>query len=513
MKADAQQAKWEDQWARQQAAATKEAKKALSEKLTEEAESALTEASSLLLKSLGHKNIIDWKQFYDHSKFGGPKPIAPKRPSTPVQPAPQDFRPQLGVLGHLIPAIRKRREADAMWRFEAETRKWESSCKQRIEVHREKMLAYQSDVDAWQERESQFYRDQAAHNSRVDMLRQKHKIGEVDAVEKYADLVLANSPYPAWYNRDWELDYQEETKILIVNYRLPNPEDIPILAAVRYVAARDSFDKKLLIDTQKRKHYDSIVYQITLRTLHELFEADRETKNIFAVVFNGITESVSNTTGQPITSCICSIQVGVEEFSAINLAAVDPKACFKGLKGVAASSLSQLAPVPPLMMLQRDDSRFIPNVEAGSKLQEGENIAAMSWQDFEHLIRELFEREFSQDGCEVRVTQGSRDGGVDAIVFDPDPIRGGKIVIQAKRYTNTVGVSAVRDLYGTVMNEGAIKGILVTTAQFGPDARKFVANKPLALIDGSGLLHMLSGYNKKLRIDLQEAKETLQHPA
>jgi len=48
-----------------------------------------------------------------------------------------------------------------------------------------------------------------------------------------------------------------------------------------------------------------------------------------------------------------------------------------------------------------------------------------------------------------KVTQASRDGGVDAVAFDPDPIRGGKIVIQAKRYAYTVGVSARRDLYGT----------------------------------------------------------------
>jgi restriction system protein len=40
-------------------------------------------------------------------------------------------------------------------------------------------------------------------------------------------------------------------------------------------------------------------------------------------------------------------------------------------------------------------------------------------------------------------------------------------VIQAKRYRNTVGVSAVRDLYGTMMNEGANKGILVTTSGYG----------------------------------------------
>ena len=79
------------------------------------------------------------------------------------------------------------------------------------------------------------------------------------------------------------------------------------------------------------------------------------------------------------------------------------------------------------------------------------------------MVREIFELEFAQNGSEVRVTQASRDRGVDAVVFDPDPLRGGKIVIQAKRYTNTVPVSAIRDLYGTVINEGANSGIIITT--------------------------------------------------
>ena len=37
--------------------------------------------------------------------------------------------------------------------------------------------------------------------------------------------------------------------------------------------------------------------------------------------------------------------------------------------------------------------------------------------------------------------------------------------------------SAVRDLYGTMMNEGANKGILVTTAGYGPDAFTFAKDK------------------------------------
>lgn len=49
----------------------------------------------------------------------------------------------------------------------------------------------------------------------------------------------------------------------------------------------------------------------------------------------------------------------------------------------------------------------------------------MDWQDFENLIRELFDWEFTNGG-EVKITQASRDKGVDAIAFDPDPIKGGK---------------------------------------------------------------------------------------
>lgn len=129
------------------------------------------------------------------------------------------------------------------------------------------------------------------------------------------------------------------------------------------------------------------------------------------------------------------------------------------------------------------------------------------WGDFEHLIREVFEKEFSVNGGEVKVTQASRDGGVDAVAFDPDPIRGGKTVIQAKRYTNTVGVGAVRDLYGTVMNEGANKGILVTTSDYGPDSYEFISGKPLVLLNGANLLHMLEKHGHKARIDIQEARK------
>jgi restriction system protein len=227
------------------------------------------------------------------------------------------------------------------------------------------------------------------------------------------------------------------------------------------------------------------------------------------VVFNGWVNSIDRSTGQEVNACILSVQVAKAEFTQINLANVESKACFKKLKGVSASKLISLSPVKPILQLNREDKRFVPSYEVAAELDDSINLAAMDWLDFENLIREIFEKEFSQSGGEVKITRASRDGGVDAIAFDPDPIRGGKIVIQAKRYTNTVGVSAVRDLFGTVHNEGAIKGILVTTSDYGPDAYEFANGKPLALLNGSQLLYLLQKHGHRAKIDLAYAKRLL----
>jgi restriction system protein len=72
---------------------------------------------------------------------------------------------------------------------------------------------------------------------------------------------------------------------------------------------------------------------------------------------------------------------------------------------------------------------------------------------------------------------------VDCVAFDPRPVFGGKVVIQAKRYRNTVGVSAVRDLFGTMQNDGTTKGVLVTTSGYGKAAFEFAKVKPLELLD------------------------------
>jgi len=374
-------------------------------------------------------------------------------------------------------------------------------------------IAYEAEVEAWESRKREFLSSQAVVNTSVDAKRIAYEAGQHEAILEYMDLVLSTSRYPDYFPQEFDIEYVSAAKTAIVDYQLPAPDDLPTLKAVKYVASRDEFEEQSITEAQATRQYDDALYQTLLRTVHELLEAD-VIGAIEVVVVNGIVTSINRTTGKPVTACILSLRAGRTEFDSINLADVDSKACFKSLKGVGSTKLSGLSPVPPIMRLRREDGRFVSAYEVAHTLDGSVNLAAMGWEDFEHLIREVFEKEFSLTGGEVRVTQASRDGGVDAVAFDPDPIRGGKIVIQAKRYTNTVGVSAVRELYGTVLSEGATKGVLVTTSDYGPDSYAFANGKPLILLNGANLLHMLEKHGHLARIDLQEAKKiaTLQRP-
>jgi restriction system protein len=297
-----------------------------------------------------------------------------------------------------------------------------------------------------------------------------------------------------------------ENDIALIEYELPSRDDLRWVKDYKFVAASNTIKETPMSESSIAQEYEHLLYSICLRSVYEVCAA-KNADNIKTIVFNGFVTSINRATGIQEKKCILSLQVSKERFLTLDLKNVDPKKCFKSLKGVSAAQLIDVSPVQPVMTFNKNDRRLVEGREV--QMNSGTNLASMDWEDFEHLVRELFEMEFSRNGGEVHVTQASRDGGVDAIVFDPDPLRGGKIVIQAKRYTNTVGVSAVRDLYGTVINEGANSGILITTSDYGHDSYEFAKDKPLKLLNGGHLLSLLHKNGKEGYINIQEAKETM----
>ncbi len=520
-KAQAKLAQWDQMWQkhsekdsaaqdREEAKQRKEEQKALAAQRTEEARQAITSIEDTLKTALKRKKQDYWANLLEKSEFAEPPPARPGRlqaPAKPLQAEPK-YNPAPTFLDRIFPSRLQLKRAKATLQFKHDLEQWQKQMKELKEKAIAIAREYTSDMEDWKRRKDEYLVSRKWNNASVNMRKQEYLKGSPEAIEDYCRMVLSDSEYPETFPKHFELNYNHDNKILLVDYSLPNMTALPTLKEVKYVQTRDEITEIKLADSAREKLYDGLLYQIVLRSVYELYQAD-QTELLEGVVFNGWVNSVDPSTGQKVNACVLSLQANRAEFLAINLAKVKPKECFRKLKGVGSSKLHSLSAVAPIMKLDRSDKRFVSSHDVADSLDDTYNLAAMDWEDFEHLIRELFEQEFTQGGGEVKVTRASRDGGVDAIAFDPDPIRGGKIVIQAKRYTNVVGVSAVRDLYGTVVNEGATKGILVTTAAYGPDAYGFAKGKPLTLLDGSNLLHLLEKHGQKAKIDLKEAKQLM----
>jgi restriction system protein len=482
--------------------AEQESKQLSAAEQTQIAQHDLLALTTLLVDGLAVRHQLDWETEKDRKPYGPQKPFSPAAPSTP-EPKPDDgiYHPKGDALDRVLASRRRAKEAEALARFSADHQAWQASQDAYTTALRRHDIACQT----WSDSEAAYLREQKERNTQIDVERVAYEAGDSAGVRLYCERVLHRSQYPAFLLRDFDLEYNQDSDVLVVDFQLPSISDLPAVKEVTYVKSRDESAQKHATPAEMQRTFESVAYQMALRTMYELFDADAASV-ISSVVFNGYSSSIDPATGQSINPCILSVQASKGEFVDINLANVDPRTCFRSLKGIAAGRLHTLTPVAPIMRIERSDARFVTGYGVVDSITEGDNLAAMDWEDFEHLIRELFEEEFASGGGEVKITRASRDGGVDAIAFDPDPIRGGKIVIQAKRYTGAVGVSAVRDLYGTVMNEGANKGIIVTTSTYGPDSYDFAKGKPLVLIDGSNLLYLLDKHGHKARIDLQEAR-------
>jgi restriction system protein len=485
--------------------------KAKADQASIDATEALENIRNILSNGLKNAKLISWDELKDKRRFTKQLrlPLSPE-PSTPIPPPPFDppvitvWQKLLGK-GPLILAAAHQEHQALLDSILHHNRQEEAAY---LELRNEWEEMAKITRSNFEQEKRTFYDDQSMENAKVDALALAISNGEQEAILEQMTLVLDRSDYHGLFEKQTSIDYQASERTLLLDYQLPSPDEMPQVKAVRFVKATGELKESYISEREKASNFDSACFQICLRTLHEIFTADVD-NNIERVLFNGHTRYIDKATGQDVDACIMSILIDRDAFSKIDLLRIDPKVCFKSLRGVSASTLSALAPVAPILKLNKHDDRFIDARDTIADVDQATNLAAMDWEDFEHLVRGLFEKEFARRGGEVRITQSSSDGGVDAVAFDPDPITGGKIIIQAKRYTKTVGVSAVRDLYGTMQHESASRGILVTTADFGPDAHKFSAGKPITLLTGANLLHLLETHGVKAKIDIREARKVL----
>ncbi|MFF2365481.1 restriction endonuclease [Streptomyces sp. NPDC058122] len=380
---------------------------------------------------------------------------------------------------------RAQAQAEAQARFE---RDWHAA--QAAETHRQRQLAsYQREYQQWADAQ---LADVRRHNAGVAEVAEGVRRGDPDSVIEYFSAALySSSAWPEGFPRRVTAAYDAAAGELVLDWELPAYDVVPEVKAVRYLSGADQDKETARPVTQRRGLYREVLAQSLLLVLHELFGAD-ERATLASVVLNGFVDGHDPATGRPDHIVLATVRAVRSPFLELRLAQVDAASCLTdGLRGQLSARPDQLTPVRPGRRPQDVGNRVVAH--GGD---EDPDLYAMDPIAFEELVADLFRAM----GMQAVTTQRSNDGGVDVDALDPAPIRGGKIVVQVKRYRNTVPPTAVRDLYGTVQDAGANKGVLVTTSGFGPGSHAFAEGKPLELIAGPELVDLLHRHGLRGRL-------------
>lgn len=112
-----------------------------------------------------------------------------------------------------------------------------------------------------------------------------------------------------------------------------------------------------------------------------------------------------------------------------------------------------------------------------------DEIDTMSGEEFEQFLGAFFKRR----GYKVSYTAQSGDYGADLILKDGRET----IVVQAKRYSGTVGVKAVQEIIGAVRMYEASEAWVVTNNYFTKQAVNLADMNEVYLIDRDQLIDLL----------------------
>ena len=130
---------------------------------------------------------------------------------------------------------------------------------------------------------------------------------------EYFALVLERSHYPEGFPQGFRLAYIPESQQLVIQYGLPSFGVVPAVAEYRYVRGADKITQKACPVRERQDRYKRVVAAVTVRTLHEVFEADRS-EIAETIVFNGHVDTINEATGKQEYPCLVTLMTTRESF-------------------------------------------------------------------------------------------------------------------------------------------------------------------------------------------------------
>lgn len=163
------------------------------------------------------------------------------------------------------------------------------------------------------------------------------------AIEEYVAIVLSNSVYPDAFPVEHEHSFDLATRELTMSVFVPEPSALPSVKEYRYVKAKDEIAATQLSAKAQKDRYSNAAHETALRTLDEIFEADRAGK-IHSIALTVGVNRVAPATGRPETVPLVQVAAGRDQFSQLNLADVVPVETLKHLGAALSKSPFDLTP-------------------------------------------------------------------------------------------------------------------------------------------------------------------------
>ena len=311
------------------------------------------EIDNLLAATLGVDDYVDLESLrreVEHPPFDRadleqaiPAPVLIPDPEEPVLETPPPprgfFRRKQRHAARIAAAESAYANARAEWEVQKESRQAQREIAQaehqRAESERAEMLErerarYQSECD---EREAEV----AEHNLAVDTLIANLAYGTVEAVQEYVSIVLANSVYPKQFMAEHSCEFEPSTAELRMRVLIPGPSSVPAVKAFKYTRSTDQITSTTLPKRSMKERYAGAVHQVAIRSLHEVFEADRRGL-IKAISLELGTETIDPATGQMTYVPFIAVAVERATFVEFDLSEVVPLATLTHLNAAVSKN-------------------------------------------------------------------------------------------------------------------------------------------------------------------------------
>lgn len=321
------------------------------------------EIDGLLAATLGVDDYVDLEALkitrVQHPPFE-PGPLATPAPLPselvyPSQPVYQEPPAPTG-LGGAFGGRKKHEEAVAQARadFDTSQQQWHAHA---THMHAEYLAALQARDAGEADRAQQLAAAQACYdkecsdreeqvverNAALDKLINDLAFDVESAINEYVDIVLANSVYPESFPVTYDHEFDLQTRELALTVHMPAPSAVPAIREYRYSRLTDEISAPPLTAKAQKDRYAAAVWQVAVRTIHEVFEADR-TGKIRTIALTVATQGINPATGRVQTVPLVIAAADRDTFGQFDLANVVPRATLTHL-GAALSKLPfDLAP-------------------------------------------------------------------------------------------------------------------------------------------------------------------------